>query len=404
MHRNPERADAETREIARVNQLTRAMLAEYVSWSSKLSYGETEHMLYGDMLEFVNLRMETADSCLLMIERRRVADSLALSRSLLEHYLLLMLMCRGRKYFRLQDLSALTKAQFKDRFEKQHAELRELQAQAKTQCLAVKKYPRQKQHLMYVFEGFRSNNESNFIIPAHFFQFQEFDPETMRLKDEDYFRYYQPQPEAIKRDRDYRQELFLRYRHYLSYQALLQCLELNDLADSATILRIEAHYTFLGKFLHPTHNAARDLHENSNVHTGKTAIGMVQEYSTVAVLLAALYVCYNVAGLIDEIAGLSENAPPKYVKQAGTDALRGLTERVATDFPYFWFLFNDPPLYDRYNYGTYHASNEELAEWGHYSNIPRERVQFDQYIYRHLERTLGGWSNARCGVYRSPLS
>jgi hypothetical protein len=140
------------------------------------------------------------------------------------------------------------------------------------------------------------------------------------------------------------------------------------------------------------------------VHSGKTAIGMDQEYSKVAVLLAALYVCYNVAGLVDEVAGLIENAPPKYVKQAGTDALRGFNARVATDFPYFWFLFNDPPLYDRYNYCSHHASNEELAAWEHYSNVPKDRVPFDQHIYSHLERALGGWSNARCGVYRSPIS
>src|SRR6266511_238157 len=82
MHGNPGAADALAREIARVNQLTRSMLEEYVSWSSKISYGETYYVLYGDMLDFVNFRMETADSCLLMIERRKIADSLGLSRGL----------------------------------------------------------------------------------------------------------------------------------------------------------------------------------------------------------------------------------------------------------------------------------------------------------------------------------
>ena len=43
------------------------------------------------------------------------------------------------------------------------------------------------------------------------------------------------------------------------------CLELNGLADDPLQARIEAHYTFLSKFLHPTHNAARDLHEHANV-------------------------------------------------------------------------------------------------------------------------------------------
>jgi len=82
MHGNPDGADTLAQEIARVNQLTRATLEEYVSWGGTISYGETYYVLYGEMLDFVNFRMETADSCLLMIERRKIADSLGLSRGL----------------------------------------------------------------------------------------------------------------------------------------------------------------------------------------------------------------------------------------------------------------------------------------------------------------------------------
>lgn len=73
-------------------------------------------------------------------------------------------------------------------------------------------------------------------------------------------------------------------------------------------------------------------------------------------------------------------------------------------FPYFWFLFNDPPLYDRFNYCSHYATDEELQAWGGYAGVPYDRVPFSQYIYSHLEQALrGGWSN-RCGVYRSPLA
>jgi hypothetical protein len=403
MRGSPASSDPLSREIDRVNELTRAMLDEYVAWSGEISYGEVYHMFYGDMFDFVNFRMETADSCLLLIQNRKVADSLGLSRSLLEHYLLLMLMCRGHKFFQLQDLTDLKPEEFRERFRKQETELRQLQAQGKTNCLAVKQYPRAKRHLMYVFEGLQAKNEPSFVIPLHFFQFQQFRPEMMRLKDEDYFQYHELPQDVKKRDRKYQQELVSSYRAYLSYEALLQCLELNGLADAAALARIEAHYTFLGRFLHPTHDAARDLHEQSNVHDGKTAIGMRQRYTKVAVLLASLYVCYLVADLLDETATLIEHAPPKYVTQAGTDALRTLTTRVTTDFPYFWFLFNEPPLYDRYNYCTYHATDDELRAWGGYEPVPAERVPFDQHIYSHLQRALGGWSNRRCGVYSSPV-
>jgi hypothetical protein len=93
-------------EIARVNQLTRSMIDEYVSWRSKIVHGEIEQFMYSEMLDFVNFRIETADTCLLLIEHGKIADALGLSRSIFENYLLLMLMCRGTKYFKLRDLSS----------------------------------------------------------------------------------------------------------------------------------------------------------------------------------------------------------------------------------------------------------------------------------------------------------
>ncbi|HZD02717.1 MAG TPA: hypothetical protein VFA46_21755 [Actinomycetes bacterium] len=380
------------------------MIDEYIEWGGRIAYSEIDQMVYSDVLEFINFRIETAETILLLIDRHKIADALGLSRSLLEHYLLLILMCRGRKYFQLQDLSgSTTDGTFKVHLQEAQEQLRQKQAQGKTQCLDVREYPRAKRRLMYIFEGLRGADEPDFIVPVHFFHFQEFYPESARLKHEDYFQYHEPNPEAKKELREYQASETARYWHYLSYEALLHCLKLNELADAAAIARIEAHYTFLGKFLHPTRNAARELHDNNNVYYGGSGVGIPQEYSKTAVLLAALYVCYLTAAFLDEVAGLIEGAPPRYVAQANVEGLRSLTASVLDEFPYFWFLFNDPPLYDRFNHCIHHATADELTEWGHYRNIPAERVAFDQHIYGHLQRALAGRRNDRCGVYRSPI-
>jgi hypothetical protein len=396
--------DRLTREIERVNQLTRTMIDEYVAWGEKISVGEVQYASYDEMLDFVNFRIETADSCLLLIENEKVGDSLGLGRSLLEHYLLFTLMCRGRKYFRIHDLSgSLNEREFKARLAEEQEKLRELQAKGETQCLEVRRAPRVSRRLMYVFEGLRGNDDPDFIIPAHYFQFQHFRPEVMRLKGEDYFEYYERDPETRKALKGHREDAALNYKFYLSYDGLLECLELNDIVDAAVISRIEAHYTFLGKFLHPTHNAARDLHDRNNWLSGSTRVGMDYPYSKVAVLLASLYVCYLVAGILDEAAGLIEAAPVKYIGRAGTEELRALTSSVPEKFPYFWFLFNAPPLWDRFNYCIHHATDQELEDWGGYTGTPNERVPFDQHIYGHLQSALGGWSNQRCGTYSPPV-
>lgn len=394
-------SDAVELEVARVISSCRAMFEEYSAWNEKRVHGETLSTMYGDVFEFVNLRMETAESCLLLLENGKVADSLGLSRSLLEHYLLFVLMCRGNKYFQLVDVSGegLTEGQFKARLREEQQKIAELRAEGKTECLEVRNYRRAKRRLMYVFEGLKDKDDPDVVIPLHFFQYQNFRPDIMRLKDENYFQYYENEVEVKKVLRDNQDGEAWRYRNYLSYDALLQCLELNDLASPAVMHRIEAHYTFLGGFLHPTNGAARDLHERNNSYNGESGVGIGQSYTARAKLLAALYVCFSMAGLIEEAAALTDRAPRKYYADSGTSDLWSVIRSVPSDFPYFWFLFNDAPLYDRYLYCIHHATVDDLAAWGGYEHVPLDRVPFTQHIYSHFTDCLSGWSNKRWGEY-----
>ena len=387
--------DTLTGEIDRASRLARQMIAEYAAWSDKVKYGDQLHDAYREVFDFVNFRIETADSCLSLLHDRHVADALGLCRSLLENYLLFMLMCRGAKFFELQD-THLTGAKFKKELEDKQAEIKQLHEEGKTPCIGVEEYPRRKGFLMYLYEGLNSPDPDlpEFRIPVHHFLFRQFNPETMRLKDENYFRYYEPTLEVIKADHKQHLAQEDRYRFYLSYDALLQCLELNGLADDALQARIEAHYVFLGKFLHPTHEAARELHESPNCYDGRTRIGLGQRYTEYAVLLGYLYVCYLLAATLDEAAGRFEQAPAKYITDSGTTSLRAVTGRIPVEFPYFWFLTNDPPLWDRYNHCTYHENEADVASWGGYEHVPFDQVYFDQHIYSHLKKAYGFWKNA----------
>lgn len=393
--------DAELRDAAAT---CRGLMDAYLTFGHEYQHGEVIQQLYSDLLEFVNFRMETADSCLLLVEHQRVADALGLCRSLLENYLLLKLMCRGTKYFQLQNFDKLTEGQFKTKIKELQEELAAKRAEGTTHWLEVRGYPRPpRRHAMYVAEGLKDDNEEGFTVPLHYFQFREFHPETMRLKDENYFVYYEP-PEDLKQKRkDFVQQETFRYKHYLSYDALLVSLELNGLADDATQARIEAHYTFLGRFLHPTHEAARDLHELANVHYGQPEIGMSGRYTRTAMLLALVYVCHILADILDEVAGLFEGAPKKYITNPGTQTIRRVASEARERFDYFWFIYNDPTKYDKYIYAIHHVSNDDLQSYGGYEGVPNNLVAFNQHIYGQFQAALGSWSNQKCGVYESPL-
>jgi hypothetical protein len=378
------------------------MIDAYVDWGPRIKVGDVQQWMYNELIDFVNFRIETAETCLLLVQAERVADALGLCRSLLEHYLLLMLRCRGRKFFKLTDCSNLKEPEFKRHLADEQRKAEEARQRGEKTWLAVSKYPRATRHVMYVIEGYASADEPGFVIPFHYFQLENINPEIMRLGPDGYFQYFEHEPAVKKTLAKERENMKLLYRHYFSYEAMLQCLELNELADGSGIRRIEAHYTFLGQFIHPTHNAARQLHVDSNRYDGRPAIGIDQPYTKVAQLLVALYVCYLLSSLLDEITSVHEAASSRYIADPGTTEIRQVISIVPAAFPYFWFINNKPPLWDKYNHAAHHVSDEGLKAAGGYAELPDDTIPFDSDIYGHLQRALtsvSGW----CGLYRSPL-
>jgi hypothetical protein len=391
-------------EIARTTALAREMLDSYVKWGGHVEWSkETSLATYGDIIDFVNFRMETAETCVELVERGRIGDALGLCRSLLEYYLLFILVCRGDKYFRVWDLSDKTPEEFAEIFKKQKAAWEKERDAGKTKIVDLLKHPRARRHIILVYDGIVLDDGERLPVSMYFFHFDEFSPETMRLDSSDYFEYHEPSADLKKALKSYRLEAQLTYRHFLSYDGLLMCMELNDLVDKQSRLRVEAHYTFLGTFLHPSKDAMRDLHERSNWHHGRPTIGMEYQYTQTARLLASSYICYLLAGILDEFASLFEKAPKKYVENANTEELREVTASVPVTMPYFWFIYNDAPPYDKFNWAASHATDEQLKKYGGYIGLPTALIPFNQHIYTSLEHGLSGWSNGRVGTYLPPV-
>jgi hypothetical protein len=126
-------------------------------------------------------------------------------------------------------------------------------------------------------------------------------------------------------------------------------------------------------------------------HQISISLGMGQEYTKAAILLTSLYVCFCLAGILEEVAGLFEAAPQKYIHDPGTTDIRALAALVPSDFPYFWFLFNEAPLYDKFKF--HRVNDQALKTYASYQDLPSELVTFDLDIYGHLQSVLGGWSN-----------
>jgi len=391
------------RAVGAAQQQIRDLTMAYAGLRAKVVTGETWFTYYGSIFEFVNLRFETATSAALLVEHDRVADALGLCRSVLENYLLLKLLCRGFKNFQVMELDKATESHYKKRLRELQQENETARAAGTSTAIEVRAHPRNKRWLLYIFEGLKTEGDADTQIPLHFFTFEQFRAETLRLDEEHYFKYYPTPPDVRKALAKHAREAQFNHQFYLSYSALLLNLELNGMASIAEQRRIEAHYTFLGQFLHPTHDAARQLHEHPNLHEGHTRVGIGQRYAPIARLLALLYVIHLLADICDEVSEMLERAPKQYVREPGTQGLRAATEVARSRFDFFWFIYNGPSPWDRYNWALHHAKDAELTSWGGWANTPEDRVEFSQHIYSQLQSALRSWSNIRLGSYRSPL-
>lgn len=370
------------------------ILETYTNWWRKFEHGEVSYSLYHDLTEFVNERMETIDACRILLENERVADTLGLNRALLENYLLYILMCRGEKYFRIRTLK---------RSEKLDKILEDERKKIGTGSLvAVEVHPTLKRHILYIFEGLKSSTDNSFI-PYHFFSIKEFDPESMRLDDDNYFTYYDAGDTVRARDLQHKKEQNFMYRHYMSYDGLLNCLRINEITDEAAIHRIQAHYTYLGRFLHPTHEAFRSLRERSNYHSERTIVGTEYPYERSAVLMAYAYTIHNAIGYLDELANVLDNAPAENFKSSGSEDVHKVIDEMRERYSYFWYIFNEPPDHAKFNYVIHHLSDAEFEAIGKdYRRVDPSIVTFNKHIYGSFQDAMGGWSNRRVGSYKPP--
>lgn len=384
-----------------------------VAWTEIGQYqkpGSIAQMMYSDIVEYANLRLETASSLSILVRQSRISDALGLSRSLLEHALLLRLLTKGNRYFELgPEVPNRSRSEFKKVLAEKRAELADLHAKGEAaDCIRVDRYPRGRDRLMWVYEGLKNADEPYFVVPIHYFHYKEFRPKAMRLDNNEYFdsvpsSYRQLSSGRSKAMQKHKDEAGFRYRFFLSYDALLICLGINDLASPEEVKRIEAHYTFLGQFLHPTNRASRQLHENANNHVGGFHVGIAQAHEPVSRLLAALYAAHLTAMVVSEVADMFETAPSRYISEPGTKEVRKLLAEFERRFDYFWFVFNDAPLYDRWIFGVNEASDDDLKAAGGYPGLATESIKFDAGIFEHLRRTLTPWGNSRVGPYLPPF-
>jgi hypothetical protein len=382
-------------EISLASGSLESLFEGYTNLSSQMRIGQIHNTFFDEVFEFVNLRFESISSAKILLEHRRVSDALAICRPVLESLLLFRLICNGHRYYRLQRFedAALADLQLEN--------AKQLIAEGKAPFVAVKRKRRDRKTLQYFFEGLNFEGEDPLRIPFHFFIFQEHKPQTQKLKAWEYYSGFPIEEDFRDVLQKHHLESKFTYNNYLSYQSLKECLAINGLMDESMSRRVEAHYTFLGNFVHPTNHAARDLHERSNHHLGGTSLGLSNGYTDESVLLGYLYLLNFAQSLLEELVALLKSAPKRNIEEFSPMSLELEISSQREKFKYFWFLAPEAPRYDKFRA----VQDPKLfRKYGHdYESIPDKEVPFDFRIYERLVHALNGWSNSSVGTHKTPL-
>lgn len=369
------------------------LIKTYLKLSSKFEMDTTLSNPYHHLVDFTNARFETIDSCRLLLKSERVSDVLALNRSLLEHYLLFILFCRGRNTFHL--------------VEKKNSDMRDKMSRFfGKKLLSSEPYPYRPNYMALIVGGPELGHDATkeeiswFYYSVH----KMFNPEVARLDGYDYFGRNSRNANLRKIYNQLKKHQKSLYQTYLSYDSLLYGLQINDIIDKSVQLRIQAHYTFLGKFLHPTTNPSRVLREMHNNYSNKTVVGSEEPYRRSSVLLSYIYLIKLTAGFLQELTEALDNIKAEYWPKGSSSNVKKLLKELDDRYSYFWFIFNGPSDYDKYMYCQTMMSDDELEKIGKdYRMVEPSIVTFEKDIYKRFSDSLPHRNSGRVGKYISPI-
>lgn len=179
-------------------------------------------------------------------------------------------------------------------------------------------------------------------LPFYYGAWKQYRPEEHHLSALE--RYLDREWAIAKRRRASRKDPRHRqfYRDYFTFDAMVDKLRLNGALTKKTATRVRVHYNFLSGFSHTTHRSIERI-LSIKMYRGTPVSLSYNHYHNE---LALLYVCH-LAGMFLDLALIYFARWKIAVKEAHT--YRSLADRVELEYGYFWFIFNGPHPYDRYN-------------------------------------------------------
>src|SRR5690606_11421715 len=105
----------------------------------------------------------------------------------------------------------------------------------------------------------------------------------------------------------------------------------------------------------------------------------------------------------EELANVLDSAPKKNFKESGSADDHKVIEEIKQRYSYLWYIFNEVPNYERWNYCLHNFDQDSVKAIGSdYRNIDPSLVTFEKDIFHNFQRVMSVTSNSWAGQYRPP--
>jgi len=138
------------------------------------------------------------------------------------------------------------------------------------------------------------------------------------------------------------------HKYYLNFDRMLENLCLNGVLDNKTVTRVLVHYNFLSRFSHCSSDSI-SLITRRRLSQTKSG-GLDNIYDHYLSELGLLYVCHLLSMHLQHNIYYLRWRSIRLKNEI--KVYRTLCKRVEDDFGYFWFIFNKPNQYDRFNHAN----------------------------------------------------
>ncbi|TEU05058.1 MAG: hypothetical protein E3J24_00055 [Dehalococcoidia bacterium] len=323
-----------------INELESAL----TNFPRDIVWGSSSWAQDHDFLDFVRVQRISLTSARESVLKGFYREAYNTIRMILEGYLLLRLIGTCDRYptwYRVRRVKgdrSLDDAKARFKYDAQ-----------KTLTDLVKIEDEDKNTIVLIRRGIRildeQGNDTGVIFPYYLAAWQRYQPVEHFLKKLEVQKELLPEWAVFKSVRAKLSDVDHRYLYMklFTFDSMVRNLRLNGVLSIKTTARVTVHYNFLSGFTHSLKHAV-SISQPWHSFAAANADMFYNHYKSE---LALLYVCHLLAMHLESELDYFKRWRALTVRNVH-EIYRPLCEKVHQDFDYFWFIFNKPHAFDKY--------------------------------------------------------